>query len=1004
MTSSDRFLAMARDAQRGPLVFADAPAWLWSADGARLMWCNAAAAAVFGAASPAAAMAQANGARAAAGREIAGLFGRLPAGGAPQLYRLRALAPSNLGRPLTCACRRARDEDGGAAVLVTAAEPVKPALPLAERVRRTLEGLDDLAAFAPDGAPLHAAAQLEQAAEPDLVAQAMREGSAESGSVRVVRFGAGEQAVLVARFAQSEPEVRNAALAAEAASEAPSAAESETAAAEPASDTEDHKPALAMLKAAAERLVERRHPLRFVWSMNADGAFAIEPGEFTALAGAPTVAALGKPWSEVAATLGLDPEGRVGAAVAARDTWSGVVIEWPAEGVAETLPIMLSGLPVLGADRSFHGYRGFGVCRDIGRIAAVIAGRRAQLTGSASDVPRADPTPSPPDEPPPGKLPPDERPPDVFAPPGREARAPLSLVPTARNVVPLRVGMPAERRPTLNPLERSAFQEIARALGARVEGEDTSAVASVLQAALAPTESAEQAAPESVTVAETAPDRSEAAAAERAERAILDRLPNAVLAFRGDEILFANRALLEWTGMQSAETLARGGGLDALFVDPVSPSLDAAEPDTRPLSLRRTDGDTLPVQARLFTLTIANAPAAMLVLTRCERRASAAARTPPTQRDDGTTAELRAILDTATDGVIVLDRAGAVQSANDGAAALFGRRQDSLSGRPMLELFAPESRRAIADYVDRVVRGEDGERRESGCEATARTANGEAISLFVSIGRLAGDPPRLCAAFRNITPWKQAEDALTRAKREAERASSAKSEFLAKVSHEVRTPLNAIVGFSEIMMEERLGTLDDRYRAYARDIHTSGAHILSLLNDLLDLSKIEAGRLDLSFAPVDLNETMQQCVAIMQQEASRERIVIRTALASALPPVLADARSLRQILLNLLSNSIKFTGAGGQVILSTALSDAGEAVLRVRDTGIGMSESDIAIALEPFRQLSGAVRPNAVGAGLGLPLSKALAEANRAEFRIKSAVNSGTLVELLFPAARVLAT
>ena len=237
-----------------------------------------------------------------------------------------------------------------------------------------------------------------------------------------------------------------------------------------------------------------------------------------------------------------------------------------------------------------------------------------------------------------------------------------------------------------------------------------------------------------------------------------------------------------------------------------------------------------------------------------------------------------------------------------------------------------------------------------------------------------------------------------------ERASSAKSDFLAKISHEIRTPLNAIIGFSEVMMEERFGPVgNERYKQYLKDIHTSGGHLISLLNDLLDLSKIEAGKLELDFASLDLNELTQQCVALMQPQANRERIIIRTALSATLPPVLADARSVRQIVLNLLSNSIKFTGAGGQVIVSTAVSDDGEVVLRVRDTGVGMSEKDIAIALEPFRQLATSARFGSGGTGLGLPLTKALAEANRATFSIKSAVNAGTLVEVAFPGTPIAA-
>jgi len=257
---------------------------------------------------------------------------------------------------------------------------------------------------------------------------------------------------------------------------------------------------------------------------------------------------------------------------------------------------------------------------------------------------------------------------------------------------------------------------------------------------------------------------------------------------------------------------------------------------------------------------------------------------------------------------------------------------------------------------------------------------------------------------RDITAWKRSEEELINAKQAAEKASTAKSEFLAKISHEIRTPLNAIIGFSEVMMDERFGPVgNERYRQYLRDIHTSGGHLISLLNDLLDLSKIEAGKLELTFVSVNLNDLVQQCVAIMQQQANAERVIIRTSLPAGLPQIVADARSVRQIALNLLSNSIKFTGAGGQVIVSTALTDDNEIVLRVRDTGSGMSEKELATALEPFRQLATSARWGSSGTGLGLPITKALTEANHARFRITSQVAEGTFVEVAFPAARVLA-
>ena len=254
----------------------------------------------------------------------------------------------------------------------------------------------------------------------------------------------------------------------------------------------------------------------------------------------------------------------------------------------------------------------------------------------------------------------------------------------------------------------------------------------------------------------------------------------------------------------------------------------------------------------------------------------------------------------------------------------------------------------------------------------------------------------------HVEAFKKTEAEMRAATREAQKAAAAKAEFVAKISHEIRTPLNAITGFAEVIMGERLGPIgNERYREYLKDMHAAGLHVVSLLNDLLDLSKIETGQLDLSFANVSLNELTQQCVGIMQPQASRARIIIRTSLTPGLPQVVADERSLRQIVLNLLSNSIKFTGPGGQVIVSTAFADSGEAILRVRDTGVGMSEKDVEAALEPFRQAATSGSWGSGGTGLGLPLTKALAEANRAHFSIKSAPNAGTLIEVAFPPTRV---
>jgi len=225
-------------------------------------------------------------------------------------------------------------------------------------------------------------------------------------------------------------------------------------------------------------------------------------------------------------------------------------------------------------------------------------------------------------------------------------------------------------------------------------------------------------------------------------------------------------------------------------------------------------------------------------------------------------------------------------------------------------------------------------------------------------------------------------------------------DFLAKVSHEVRTPLNSILGFTELMLQERLGPIGNpRYKGYIEDIHQSGLYALSLLNDLLDISKMEAGKFELDFTAVEVAELVSESVNSLQPLAKRERIVLRTSFAPNLPAVIADPRRLKQILLNLLSNAIKFTDVGGQVITSASLVD-GELRLRVRDNGVGMSKDEIAFAMQPFHQLDTAPRRQ-TGTGLGLPVTKALVDANRARLVLTSEPGVGTCADVIFPADRL---
>ena len=230
----------------------------------------------------------------------------------------------------------------------------------------------------------------------------------------------------------------------------------------------------------------------------------------------------------------------------------------------------------------------------------------------------------------------------------------------------------------------------------------------------------------------------------------------------------------------------------------------------------------------------------------------------------------------------------------------------------------------------------------------------------------------------------------------AEGAANAKADLLARISHEVRAPLNTVIGFAEVMIGERFGALgNERYVEYLKDIRASGERVTAVINDLTELSRIETGTLDLAFTSQNLNELVESCVTVMQPQANRERIIIRTSLAQSLPPVVADGRTLRQITMNLIGNSIHLANPAGQVIVSTALSDLGEVVLRVRDTGQGLNDNEVAAALEPFR----APQSSGNGSPVNLSLTKALVEANRARFHVRTAGRSGTLIEVVFPRA-----
>ena len=240
------------------------------------------------------------------------------------------------------------------------------------------------------------------------------------------------------------------------------------------------------------------------------------------------------------------------------------------------------------------------------------------------------------------------------------------------------------------------------------------------------------------------------------------------------------------------------------------------------------------------------------------------------------------------------------------------------------------------------------------------------------------------------------------ARDEAAAANRAKSEFLANMSHELRTPLNAILGFSELMGKATLGPLGNpKYEEYAKDINDSGRHLLALIQDILDLSKIEAGRLELDEEDIDVARTIRSCMVLVKERARNGGVKLKTDIPKGLPVLHADQRMLKQILVNLLSNAVKFTQPGGEVTLKAWCRPDSGYVFQVIDTGIGIALADIPTALSPFGQVEGDLNRKYEGTGLGLPLTKSLVEMHGGSMDLQSEVGAGTTVTVRFPKERI---
>lgn len=246
------------------------------------------------------------------------------------------------------------------------------------------------------------------------------------------------------------------------------------------------------------------------------------------------------------------------------------------------------------------------------------------------------------------------------------------------------------------------------------------------------------------------------------------------------------------------------------------------------------------------------------------------------------------------------------------------------------------------------------------------------------------------------------QDALVAARHEAELANSAKSDFLAAMSHELRTPLNAILGFAEIIREQYFGEIGDKYKEYTDDILRSGEYLLSLVNDVLDLSVIEAGKRSLAMENLETVGIVMECMRSIEDKARTNGIALMADIPDGLPSVYGDRQALKQILLNLFSNAVKFTPAGGRIQIAVSSADAG-VTIAIDDTGVGIAEENIPTLTEPFSQIKGTPYLSDKGWGLGLAITKALVDLHRGSMEITSEIGKGTRVAVFFPASPFLA-
>ncbi|WP_448280491.1 PAS domain-containing sensor histidine kinase [Phormidesmis priestleyi] len=348
-------------------------------------------------------------------------------------------------------------------------------------------------------------------------------------------------------------------------------------------------------------------------------------------------------------------------------------------------------------------------------------------------------------------------------------------------------------------------------------------------------------------------------------------------------------------------------------------------------------------------------------------------------------------VESAYDSAVITDLNGEVLYANPAASRIFSWQLGELSGKNS-EVFYPERRQTQWLIQQAIAGGWSG-------EILCNRRNGERFSALVSVGPICDERDNTTAVSfitRDITQQKQIEAELAAKNLELERASRLKSEFLANMSHELRTPLTAILGFSSILRQQIFGSLNPKQEIYIQQINQSGQHLLGLINDVLDLSKVEAGQMRLEIVPIALNELCEDTLGLVSEQARSRKLEVHHSIQLNLPPLMADELRVRQMLLNLLSNAIKFSEEGGQIGLDVEVRE-GDMQIVVWDKGIGIPEDKQHLLFQPFQQVDGSVSRRHEGTGLGLALTRRLTELHFGTIDVQSQEGQGSRFTIRLP-------